>query len=63
MIPARDWHVLLECVHSKNWSSSLLCEFPESCDMCIYHNVHGSHRVKEALRLYHENEKEALSLL
>lgn len=57
MIDSRDWHVLLECVHSKSWNSSLLCEFPESCQGCIFHEVHGSHKVKKALKLYHDWQK------
>lgn len=56
MIDSRDWHVLLECVHSKNWNSSLLCEFPEACAGCIFREVHGTHKVKKALKLYHEWE-------
>lgn len=60
MIARRDWRILLECVHSKNWNSHLLCEFPEACSFCLYHEVHGTHNVKRALKLYHEAQKELM---
>lgn len=58
MIPSYDWSILLRCVHSKNWNSSLLCEFPDNCDTCMYHDVHGTHNVKKALKVFHQWEKE-----
>lgn len=57
MIDSRDFSVLLECVHSKFWNSNLLCEFPESCSGCIYHDVHGTHKVKKALEIYHDYKR------
>lgn len=58
MIPPRDFSVLLTCTHSTNWSSWLLCEFPDACNGCLYHDTHGTHNVKKALKAYHEYQKE-----